>query len=306
MKAPHPRLSLHAALICGVLTVVDAQAAAYTFIVAGLGGEPEYEQRFRQQAASVAAAAEKVAGDSSHVVTLTGAQARRESVRREIEALASRMRAEDVVTVVLIGHGSFDGEEYRFNVPDVDLTATELGRLFDELPAKDQLIVNATSASGVTAERWQRPQRVIITATKSGGERTATRFAQHWAAAVTTNAADLDKDEIVTANEAFEYATRQVAAAFKADVALATEHSRIEGDNASRFTVARLGSSAASTNAAASALLSQRGQIERELDAVKERKASLSEDAYYDELEAVLVRLARLQKQIDAQLGATE
>lgn len=304
MTIRHPRLSLCATLVCSALPVVNADAAAYAFIVAGLGGEPEYEQRFRQQAAAIAAAAEKVAGDSSHVITLTGDRARRDSVRRELETLAARMSADDAITIVLIGHGSFDGEEYRFNVPDTDLTASELGRLFDELPARDQLIVNATSASGVTAERWQRPRRVIITATKSGGERTATRFAQHWAQAITTDAADINKDEVVTAVEAFEYATRQVTAAFKSDVALATEHSRLEGDNAARFTVARLGTAATLSNdTAVNVLLSQRSAIERDLEEIKEKKATLREDDYYDELEAVLVRLARLQKQIDEKSG---
>ena len=36
-----------------------AGAASFTFIVAGLGGEPEYEQRFREQAAAIAEAAEE-------------------------------------------------------------------------------------------------------------------------------------------------------------------------------------------------------------------------------------------------------
>ena len=109
------------------------------------------------------------------------------------------------MTIVLIGHGTFDGEEYRFNLPGPDLTGRELGQLFDQLPARDQLIVNGTSASGAAIERWQRPQRVIITATKSGGERTATRFADHWIRALTSDAADANKDDVVTAAEAFEY-----------------------------------------------------------------------------------------------------
>ena len=91
-----------------------AGAASFTFIVAGLGGEPEYEQRFREQAASLAAAAEKAAGDKSRVVLLTGEQARRESVRREFQEFAAKIKPADNVTVVLIGHGTYDGEEYRF------------------------------------------------------------------------------------------------------------------------------------------------------------------------------------------------
>jgi hypothetical protein len=169
------------------------------------------------------------------------------------------------------------------------------------LPAKQQLIVNATSSSGATVELWQRPERVIITATKSGGERTATRFAQFWSQAVGSDAADVNKDEVVTAAEAFDYANRQVAASYKTEVALATEHARIAGDNTATFAVARIGSSAlSSSDPEVAALLAQRGQIELDLDGVKGRKAALNQDQYYDELEGVLVRLAMLQKQIDA------
>jgi hypothetical protein len=290
-------------LLAATLLVVPtlAGAASFTFVVAGLGGEPDYEQRFREQAAAIAEAAKKAAVEQSHVVVLTGEQARRESLRREFQEFAGKIKAADNVTVVLIGHGTYDGEEYRFNVPGADITGAELEQLFDRLPAKQQLIVNATSSSGATIELWQRPERVVITATKSGGERTATRFAQYWLQAISSDAADLNKDEVVTAAEAFDYANRQVAASYKSDVSLATEHARIAGEETAAFTVARIGSSAgASADPEVTALLAQRGQIEQDLDGVKGRKASLSEDQYYDELEGVLVRLAQLQRQIDS------
>lgn len=281
-----------------------ASAATYTFVVAGLGGEPAYEQKFREHAAAVASAAEQAAGSTANVVSLSGDAARAEAIKKEIKALASRMSASDAVVVVLIGHGSYDGENYRFNLPGPDLTDGELARLFDELPARDQLIINATSASGAVIERWRKPRRVVITATKSGGERTATRFAQYWAEAVASDAADTNKDQIVTAAEAYAFATRQVEAAFKSETAMATEHARMEGADAARFTLARLGSAAlVPDNPEVAALLSQRGTIEQDLERVKERKAALPESQYYDQLEEVLVRLALLQKDIDAKVG---
>lgn len=293
-------------LIVATLLLVPTLAAAtpFTFIVAGLGGEPEYEQRFREQAAAIGAATEAAAGAPGHVVVLTGEQARRDSLRRELEAFAAKVKATDSVTVVLIGHGTYDGDEYRFNVPGADITGSELEQLFDKLTAKQQLIVNATSASGATIDLWKRPERVVITATKNGGERTATRFAQFWVQAITGEGADLNKDQVVTAAEAFDYVNRQVAASYKSDVSLATEHARIAADETATFTVARLGGSAVSgSNPEVAALLAQRGQIEHDLDGVKERKAALTQDAYYDELEGVLVKLALLQKQIDAKQG---
>lgn len=280
---------------------MPATAATYTMVVAGLGGEAAYEQKFREHAAAVVSAAEKAAGTTANVISLTGDAARAQNVRREFKALAGRMTANDTAVIVLIGHGTYDGEDYRFNLPGPDITDTDLGRWFDELPSRDQLIINATSASGAAIERWQKPQRVVITATKSGGEKTATRFAQFWAQAVASDAADTNKDEIVTAAEAYEYVTRQVEAAFKADTAMATEHARLVGDDAGRFTVARLGTAAvAPANPEVAALLTQRGAIEEDLNRVKEQKTALPENQYYDALEQVLVRLALLQREIDS------
>ncbi|HWK52555.1 MAG TPA: hypothetical protein VNR40_21820 [Steroidobacter sp.] len=283
---------------------LPASAATYTLVVAGLGGEPSYEQRFRESAAAVTSAAQKAAGNTEHVISLTGDAARAEAVRREIKNLAARMNSSDSVVVVLIGHGSYDGENYRFNLPGPDLTDSDLARLFDEFPARDQLIVNATSASGAVIERWQKPRRVVITATKNGGEKTATRFAQYWAQAVGSDAADTNKDQVVTAAEAYAYVTNQIEAAFKAETAMATEHARLEGDNAGRFALARLGvDELMPDNPEVAALLSQRGTIERDLNQVKEQKASLPDTQYYDQLEEVLVRLALLQREIDAKAG---
>ena len=277
-------------------------AASYTLIVSGLGGESQYEQRFREQAAAMAEAA-KSTGESE-VIVLSGEKANREALRKELRSLAGRVATEDRVTVVLLGHGSFDGEEYRLNLPGPDITATELGNLLDQLRARDQLIVNATSSSGAVAESWKRNGRVVITATKSGGERTATRFGEFWKQAMASPEADVNKDEVVSAAEAYEVASRKVADAFKSDASLATEHARMEADATTTFTVARLGGSAVDgSDPEVAALLAQRGQIEHDLSGVKERKASLSQDAYYDELEGVLVKLALLQKQIDAKQG---
>ena len=287
------------ALATGPASVCHAET--YALIVSGLGGEPQYEQRFQAQADAISAAAEKLTGAKSRVVSLSAAGATRESVRQALKALAGKVGKDDRVMVVLIGHGTYDGEEYRFNVPGPDLTATELATLLDQIGAGEQLVVNGTSASGAVVDRWRRAGRIIVSATKSGGERTATRFPQFWLEAVTGGAADINKDDIVTAAEAFEYASRRVAESFRTDVSLATEHARLDGGGAGKFQVARLGAAALSDDdAALNALLEQRVKLERDIDAVKERRATLAIEAYYDQLETVLVQLALLQKQIDS------
>lgn len=285
----------------GALVPAGASAATHAVIITGQGGEPEYEKRFREQTAAISGAARKLAGDSGGVSVLDGAKASRDSVRAEFRRLATQLSPEDQIMVVLIGHGSYDGEEYKLNIPGRDLTAGELLEQFDLLRPKQQLIINGTSASGATLERWRREGRVVISATKNGGERTATRFLQFWADAVTSAAADTNKDDVVTAAEAFAFANRRVGESFKADVALATEHARLDGNAPERFQVARLGNTARQmADPAVSALMTQRARIEQDLEAVKQQRSTLAADAYYNQLESVLVRLATLQKEIDA------
>jgi hypothetical protein len=227
-------------------------------------------------------------------------------LRREMRTLAGKVKPEDQVIVVFIGHGTFDGEEYRFNLPGPDPTGTELAQMLDQIPARDQLVINATSSSGAIVDKWKRPRRVVITATKSGGERTATRFAQYWAQAVSSQEADVNKDEIVTAAEAFDFASRKVADAFKSDQSLATEHARLEGENAQRFAVARFGAATTvSDDPELLALYARRVDLERDLNTVKDSKEQLVETKYYDDLEAVLVKIARLQRDIEARQAQT-
>ena len=70
---------------------MPASAATYTMVVAGLGGEASYEQKFREQAASVVSAAEKAAGSTANVISLIGDAARAEAVRREFKTIAVRI-----------------------------------------------------------------------------------------------------------------------------------------------------------------------------------------------------------------------
>jgi hypothetical protein len=298
------RHGFYAILSGAVLCVPAAHAAHYSLIVGGLGGEAEYEQRFREQAQSLEAAAKQL-GEESQVSVLRGEQATRDATRRALASIAERATVADQLVVTFIGHGSFDGEEYRFNVPGPDITGTDIAAWLQPIAARQQLIVLATSSSGAAVTKLQREHRIVITATKSGGERNATRFAEHWTKALTSSEADRDKNEWVTAQEAYDYATRKVADAFKGNAALATEHARMEGAKAEQLALGRLGNAKAMpTDVELNRLFAERLRIETDFDAVKARKAELKEDSYYVELEKVLVELARTQKRIDARQAA--
>lgn len=289
-----------AVLLTVALAVSPAFAALRVFVASGLGGEPEYEKRFKEEAQAIGQAAIRAGAAPENVVVLTGQDTRREILRRELKAFVEKAERDDQVAIVFIGHGSFDGQDYRFNIPGPDITGREIASILEHLAATSQLVVNATSSSGAVLERWQHPGRIVITATKSGGERNATRFAQFWVEALSSSEADRDKNETITAQEAYEFAERKVADTFKADAALATEHSRIAGGNAARFVVARLGEAPVlPDDPALAAMLQEQAGIEQQIDALKARKASLDADQYYDELEKVLIALAQLDRRID-------
>lgn len=294
-RAPLLLIALGAALAAHA-----AQAKQYALIVGGLGGEPEYEQRFQAQAKELAKAVRHASQDA-HVVVLSGPQATRAAIGAALADFANNAGETDRVAVTLIGHGSFDGEEFRYNVPGPDVTANDLRQWLAPLKSREQLVVLATSASGAAMTRLQSAGRIVISATKSGNERNATRFAEYWIQALGAGEADRDKNEWVTAQEAYEYAVRKVADSFKESASLATEHARIEGLRAESYPLGRLGALAEMpSDSVLVELFAERVRLEDRFEAIKARKQDMQVDAYYAELEQSLIALAKTQRSIDA------
>jgi hypothetical protein len=289
-----------------VLGADFAAAATHVMVVAGLGGEPQYDERFAQWSQAMARASVTATGNPDAVYLLSGEYARREAIEQRLGQLAMTLADGDRFVLVLLGHGSFDGTEYRLNIPGPDITGTQLAALLDRIPKSvPQLVVNATSTSGAVAERWVRPWRIVVTATRNGGERNATRFGGYWAEALTSNEADRDKNGEVTALEAYDYATHKVADAFKTDASVATEHSKLVGAEPASFVVARLGAAALyASDAQLIALRNEQNGIERRLAQLRLLKQQLPENEYYNRVEPVLIELARLGVREDARLAA--
>ena len=201
-------------------------AATYYLTVSGLGGEPDYEQRFGMWAADIGKILKTSDAADGKVETLVNGT--REQVRAALERIAKEAQPQDAVVVMLIGHGSFDGYEYKINLPGPDLSAAELATLLDRIPATRQLVVNMTSSSGGSIEVLRRPNRVVIAATKTGTEKNATVFARYWVEALRDPAADTDKNDVVSALEAFRYADKKTATFYESQKRLATEHAVLE------------------------------------------------------------------------------
>lgn len=299
------RLGIVAAGALAAALAAPAHAELFYLIVGGLGGEDAYAERFDKDAAGLAGVARRTTADS-RVTLLKGEGATRDAIVKAFDSLRTRTKAADNVIVMFVGHGSYDGETYKLNLPGPDLDGAEIAKLLEAIPARSQLVVNATSASGAILETWAGEGRTLITATRSGFERNATRFAEHFAAALAEGSADINKNGVITAQEAFDYASRRVADSFERDGALATEHPQIAGGAAARFTVARLGSgpppvaAGAAADPAVAALTAERERLDAEIEALRERREAMGNEAYLTDLQRLLVALAEVQGRIDA------
>ena len=275
-----------------------AQAELYYVIVGGLGGEPAYANRFLAQTETLADAAARSLGDESRVTLLNGEDATREALTEALQELAQTVTAADTLAVFLVGHGTYDGTVYKYNLPGRDLDGAELGELLGAVPAGRQLVVNATSASGAVLESWAQEGRTLITATRTGGERNATRFAEHWTEALSSEAADTNRNGIITAQEAFEYTERMVAESYENEGTLATEHPQLAGEPAESFTAARLAARVALTEQLEE-LFAELDTLEGQVQALRTRRNEMDSDAYLNELQNLLLELALVQQQID-------
>jgi hypothetical protein len=311
MKRPSLKLGIFAAVFA---LAMPAHPAVYYVTVAGLGGEPDYQQRFTAAAKDLDRLF-KAADTTSHVYTLTGDQATASQLKETLGAVARDARADDDFVLILIGHGSFDGVEYKFNLVGPDVTAGEIATMCDRIPSHRQLIVATTSASGGAIQALERPGRAVIAATKSGTEKNATVFARYWVDALQDPAADTDKSDSVSALEAFTYATTKTAAFYDSQKRLATEHavfddighgepvresSNGQGMFLSKFTILRLGANQLAANDPEKrALLAKKEDLEQKIDTLKYQKAAMDPADYKKQLTAALLELAKVQEGLD-------
>jgi len=306
----------------------------FALVVAGVGGEEAYTRKFTAQATRLYEALATQLGFAAKNVTLlteaasgggpedgareSEAPARRataEEVRKAFASIKSAGNAESLVLVVLIGHGSFDNQQAKFNLIGPDLTAKDYAQLIGSLPNKRVVFVNCSSSSGEFIKPLSAEGRIVITATRSGNEQNATVFADHFIAGLVDDAADADKNGRVSVLEAFNYATKLTADWYKQKNRLATEHALID-DNADGVgheeaaggegALAKLvyldskNIDEAAGDAELGRLIKERQRLEEEVEKLKVRKSEMKPEEYEAELERLLVDLAKVNQQIKA------
>ena len=291
---------------------VQTDANKSAVIIVGAGGEPEYAKQFETWTGELRTAlSDRFGFDMKNLTVLSNAKAT--DVRDTFTQLKSKLEPNNILFVFLIGHGSFDGKEPKFNLVGPDLAASEYNALLTSLPTKRVVLFNMASSSGEFVKSLSAKGRIVITATRNGQESNATRFAGFFIAALKATDADTDQDGHTSVLETFVYANRLTADFYTRAGRLATEHALLEdnGDGVGREKpesgeglLARatyldsLSIDEAAASAATGKLLKERTRLEGEIEQLIARKGNMAEGEYETTLERLFIELAKVNRSI--------
>jgi hypothetical protein len=290
-------------------------------VVVGAAGEEAYGKNFATWAAAwEKTAARAHAREFTIGLTDTGAVTDHDALEKLL-ASQSHQSSSAELWIVMIGHGTFDGKEAKFNLRGPDLSATELAAWLKPFNRPIALI-DCASASAPFLAKLSAPGRVIVTATRSGYELNYARFGQYLAEAIGNPEADLDKDGQTSLLEAFIFASNRVAEFYKSQGRLATEHALIDDNGDGLGTPAdwfrgiravkkaKEGATVDGLRAhqfhllksefeqkLSPAIRARRNDLELAIAKLRDQKSKMPEDDYYRELETLLLQIARLYEQ---------
>jgi hypothetical protein len=296
-----------------------AAAERYALVISGVSGGEKYaaqQKKWREEIATFLTAglavpdANLVVLDEEHDASSTPTAA---NIRRVLGDLRRRVTGSDTLLFMLLGHGTYDGIDAKFNLVGPDLSAAEWKDALDGVAGR-LVIVNTTESSFPFLEQLSSRGRVIITATDSAAQRFATVFPEYFIRSLVDGSSDFDKNGRVSILEAFNAASAGVKQHYEQRGQLSTERPLIDddGDGTGREAGApgADGTLAGtvyldpepgaqrSGDAEVAALERQRLLLEARLQALRERKSSMSDAEYQVELEKILVELARIAQQI--------
>jgi len=295
----------------------------HLLIVTGASGEPRFAQQFHALAMSMVAVATTRFGiPDSQIIYLAeqtqpdqkaiSGRSTREGVIAAFDQIAARASAGDAVFILLIGHGSSDGNVSRFNVPGADMSDVDFRTQLDKLSNQSVAFINASSASGDFVKTLSARNRVVVTATKSGFERNESLFAGHFVSAYARDGADMDKDGRISVLEAFVYARREVQREYEGTNRLQTEHAMLDDDGdgaghpdpgargpddmiANKFFLQPTAgvSAVVASDPRAAELLATQNRLQAQFDTLRLAKSVMSEENYEKALEDLLTKIAQ-------------
>lgn len=322
--------------LCSRSSVVDyprQEGATYLLVVSGIGGEERYRAAFIEWgSALVKAAVEQHGMPRENVIFLTeqperapewaSGKATKDELEKAVASLAGRASAGDQVMIVLLGHGSFQAGESRFNLSGPNVSADDFAVLLSSFRGPRVAVVNAASASGEFIKALAAENRVIVTATKSGQERNATVFGKYFTEAFASDGADTDKDGRVSLLEAFTFARLQVEREYKEGNRLLTEHAVLDDTGAGSGSsdpdveqgegvlagtmflgAGTVTAAPADASPALRSLYDEKRNVERQLAELRARRSSMEAAAYDERFEQLMIELARVDREIRTMEG---
>ncbi len=237
--------------------------------------------------------------------------------------------------IVLIGHGTSDGRQVSFGLRGPDITADSLAATCQAV-VRPVALINCSSCSAPFLNALSGPDRVIVTATKDANQIQYSRFGDAMSQAISGLDADIDRDGQTSLLEAWLFASRRTAEFYTAEGRLATEHSLLDDNADQRGTRAELFEgirpkadaqpAAAQQSAVVDGQLAarwclvrsdaekkltteqrqQRDDLESRLEELRLRRATLEESEFLDQLEEILVPLARIYEESDSKAPTAE
>lgn len=310
----------------------DPRSNKYAVILVGPTVGNENKQQFRQWAFSLYDILGRDYGYSSEAITLlhdkgenlgagferVNGATNQAGITDAFKELASKVNTGDQVTVFLIGHGSGADEEAKFNIVGPDITGAQFAEILDQFNQQNVVVINSTSASYGFSAALSGEGRVIISATRSPSEKFDPIFLKYFIEALDGRNGDRDKNNRVSMLEAFNYAKASVDLWYEEQGRLASEHAGLDDNGDSLFSLSPVVADAdgslaeiayidllvddsANLSSSALALKSRMQELERSIFILRGRKADFIEADYWQQMEVLLVDLARTTGQFNEQ-----
>jgi hypothetical protein len=301
---------------------LPADRNKFALIISGISGEEVYAKRFAEWTDKLREALTENLGFAEEQVIVMAEKpqgkdqrASADVVRQAFVALRNNTKPETLAFIFFIGHGGFDGKIAKFNLVGPDLSADDYAKLINNLPTRNVVIVNMSSASGEFIKPLSSKGRIVITATRSGNEQNATRFAEYFIAGMDNPEADADKNGRVSVLEAFNYAAKLTKDSYDQAGKILTEHALLDdnGDGAGHPAAESgdgvlakttyfdsLPQQRAGGDAELAKLFTERVRLEGEVEQLKARKDQMKEEEYEAALEKLLIDLAKISQSIKA------
>ncbi len=228
-----------AMLGCQLLSGVAETHAAekrWVVILVGLGGDAEYELKYRNVADSwqkwfqdeLQTPAEQIIRP---VAPLTAAV-----IEQTLADVAKSASPDDSFWLLTLGHGDYDGRHARFHVSGRDPSEAEWPRWLIDLKCREQVFWLTHSSSGWMVKPLSKPGRVVIAATEAADEVNETEFpyalAKVWQQPAKN--CDANGDGRVSLAELFPQIVAATNERFAADKRLPTEHAQLDDDGDGR------------------------------------------------------------------------